>query len=143
MVENFGTYVVTVDADDEGRSSRNLGVYTGYIDEIAFYLANKHKILPPLEFRKIPDPTKFDKDVMVDRVAIHLYDIPENYKASGSDALMDYASDLFNGRPVNIQKATWYHSIWLENPSFNPEEAVRRKALAKLTPEEKEVLGLS
>ena len=36
---NYGTFKVTTEGDCEGKSTRDLGVHTGYIDEIAFALA--------------------------------------------------------------------------------------------------------
>lgn len=38
---NYGTFEVTTEGDCEGRSVRHLGTFTGYIDEIAFALADK------------------------------------------------------------------------------------------------------
>lgn len=37
----YGTWQVTTEGDCEGRSTRNLGVYVGYLDDIAFALADK------------------------------------------------------------------------------------------------------
>lgn len=38
---NYGTFKVTTEGDCEGKSVRHLGTFTGYIDEIAFALADK------------------------------------------------------------------------------------------------------
>lgn len=37
----YGTWKVTTEGDCEGRSIRDLGTYTGYLDEMAFALADK------------------------------------------------------------------------------------------------------
>ena len=37
----YGLWEVTTEGDCEGRSRKGLGVFEGYLDDIAFYLANK------------------------------------------------------------------------------------------------------
>lgn len=54
----YGLWEVTTEGDCEGRSTRNLGTHEGYVDEIAFALADKSyyalkfRLVEPLDLKK-------------------------------------------------------------------------------------------
>lgn len=132
----YGTWIVTTEGDCEGRSTRNLGVYVGYIDEIAFALAEK--CFYSLYFEKVctdvPTPTKVLKEVNV------TLDInSKTWKLSHNDRVKFFRNMLQN-RDVYVSKGPSYASVILSRT--NLEKTKREIALAKLTSEEKSLLGL-
>lgn len=69
----FGAWRVTTEGDVEGRTTEDLGTYTGYLDFIAYHLADK--AVYGLEFKKIPmkpsiQPIKTRKTL--EKVEVHV-----------------------------------------------------------------------
>src|SRR5271155_5056847 len=56
---SYGTWHVTTEGDCEGKSVKDLGVHTGFIDEIAFALGSQAYYSLTFELAKeLPDPVK-------------------------------------------------------------------------------------
>lgn len=132
----YGTWEVTTEGDCEGRSTRSLGVYVGNLDDIAFALAEK--CFYSLEFTKInteiPTPTK-----ALDEVTVSLNIASNTWKMSAEDRIK-YFENMFSNRDVYVSSSSIYASVTLNKT--NTEKTKREVALAKLTNEEKRLLGL-
>ena len=95
----YGTWKVTTEGDVEGRSVRQLGTHTGYIDEIAFGLANS--CFYSLDFDRVEndhvDLSPKSKEVNI-RIEMHDKGVAEKY---------------FKNRPCFVKKCNYYKSITL------------------------------
>lgn len=133
----YGIWKVTTEGDCEGRSIRNLGVYQGYVDEIAFALADKCSY--SLRFEKIctdvPKPTK-----AIEKVNISFAIESETWDMDSGERVQ-FVRSMLQGRGTHVFESNFATSVTLENT--NIEKTKREVALAKLTPEEKALLGLS
>ena len=118
----YGSWRVSTKHED-------LGIYTGYVDEIALYLGD-YPMDGKLNFEKLDDfkykPTTQRVDVKITGLYIQDRDIDIN--------------KLFKDRPVDV---TYFDNtnefcIQLKDDS----EYIKQKALSKLTDIEKKALGL-
>jgi len=134
---NYGTFRVTTEGDCEGRSVMDLGVYTGYIDEIAFALADK--CYYTLHF-KLVEPTPLDMTPKKDTVKISLDVDSGTWDLKGSDA-MNYFKKFFANREVEVVDVCGYGACEISTHKETVEEK-REKILQKLSEEEKRILGL-
>lgn len=131
----FGTFVVTTEGDCEGRTTKHLGTYTGFIDEIAFGLADKQYY--SLRFR---ETTK--DELPVDRGAKRV-NISMDAFGTG-EARHKAAARMFSDRPVQVRECQNYGAITLTRNVSPEDEAriARELALAKLSPEDRQALGV-
>lgn len=132
-----GVWQVTTEGDCEGKSTRNLGVYSGRLDEIAFALAEKS--LYALSFKKldltIPTPTKARERVnVVLDITSGAWDMTAEERVSAFREMLKDAENVF------VSEGSAYASVALSREDRL--DAIRKAALAKLTYEEKAVLGL-
>lgn len=135
----YGTWKVTTEADAEGKGTRQLGVYTGFIDKIAFALANR--CYYSLHFTKI-HPEELDLTPKKKEVSITL-DIESGTWDLKVDARVDYINNgLLKDRPCFATSKGPYGAVTLTTEQETIEEK-RIKILEKLTDEEKMVLGLN
>lgn len=134
---NYGTFEVTTEGDCEGRSIRNLGTYTGYIDEIAFALADK--CYYTLCF-KLVEPTSLDLTPKKDTVKISLGIDSGTWDLNNADA-KDYFEDFFANRDVEVVGTHGNGSCTISTHKETIEEK-KEKILQKLSNEEKRILGL-
>lgn len=132
----YGTWQVTTEGDCEGRSTRNLGVYVGYLDDIAFALAEK--CCYSLEFTKIDTEIPTPKKVL-DQVNVVLNIDSKTWKLSVDDRVK-YFQNMLHNRKVYVSRGSAYASVTLSKT--NTEKTKKEIALAKLTDEEKQLLGL-
>ncbi|MCS4164447.1 hypothetical protein M2419_001519 [Sphingobacterium sp. BIGb0116] len=125
----YGVWSVSTEADSEGRTDCNLGLWEGHIDEIALHLANKamyglrFKHFEPV-IEKPGDPTKANVHISIE-----------------SKELLDIGvvSVMFSDRPVTVCSSCYYKSFEI----IGDQENIKRKiALSKLTDEERKILGL-
>ena len=135
----YGTWTVTTEGDVEGRTTRNLGTFTGFLDEIAFHLA--HKCYYSLKFKPAEEvkefvPKKHKVNVMLD-IESGTWD-----SKLGSDGRIQYFEKMLQKRPVFVESGTTFASVTLVNTAFTEEDKARQAALSKLTDREKELLGL-
>ena len=134
---NYGTFKVTTEGDCEGKSVRDLGVHTGYIDEIAFALADK--CFYTLYFALV-EPTTLDLTPKKDTVKISLDIDSGAWDFNVADA-MEYFKDFFANRDVEVIGAHGYGSCTISTHKETIEEK-KEKILQKLSEEEKKILGL-
>ena len=134
---NYGTFNVTTEGDCEGRSIKNLGTYTGYIDEIAFALADK--CCYTLCF-KLVDHTSLDLIPKKDTVKISVDIDSGAWDLNIADA-KDYFKKFFAKRDVEVVSTHGYGSCTISTHKETIEEK-KKKILQKLSDEEKQILGL-
>lgn len=132
---SFGVWTVTTEGDVEGRTITNLGVFEGHIDEIALHLADK--CYYSLRFEgvqpvKVFTPKKAYVDICLP-IDSGTWDV-------GIDNRVACFREMFINRPVDVVASNSYAAVRLV--SVEPLEIARQMALAKLTDEEKELLGL-
>ena len=136
---NYGTYKVTTEADCEGRTTRDLGTYTGYIDEIAFALADK--CYYNLCFHKV-EPEVLDMTPKKDTVTISL-DIDSGTwdLKNGNGEALRFFKNFFADKDLKVVSTSGYGSCTITTHKETIEEK-REKILDKLNDEEKKILGL-
>lgn len=107
-----GWWKVTTEGDCEGRSTVDLGVHHGWIDEIA------HNLSPAcfysLNFTAVPDPREKKKisGKKSDSVHVVLHIDSKTWDLSQEDR-MAMAQSIFKDRPVEVTKGTYYASFVL------------------------------
>lgn len=136
----YGVFKVTTEGDCEGRSVRDLGTYEGYIDEIAFALADK--CYYSLEFHQI-NLKEFKLDMIPKRkeVNIRLNTDSRTWDLEGKDKIK-YFKNLFKDRNIEVSDGNFYSSVKISTNKKTKEEK-RQEILDRLTDEEKEILGLN
>lgn len=133
----YGTFKVTTEGDCEGRSTRNLGIYTGYIDEIALALADK--CFYSLCFTLV-EPMVLDLTPKKNTVKISL-DIDSGIWDLNTTEAMNYFKNFFKDRDVEVTATHGYGACTITSDKETIEEK-REKILQKLSTEEKQILGL-
>lgn len=116
---------------------KQIGVFQGYIDDIAFALAEK--CCYSLEFEKVCTDIPVPKRVL-DEVNVTLDINSETWKLSPIDRI-GFFRNMLQDRNTFVSKGSAYASVTLSRK--NLEKDKREVALAKLTAEEKVLLGLS
>lgn len=140
---SYGYWKVTTEGDVEGRSTQDLGTFRGHIDEIAFHLANKcfYSLRFTLikENELIPEFLPNGKEVNIS------FDIETGTWNMKPDKRVDYVKEILKDRPdVEVEDGQFYASVKLiSGKKKTKNEILIENALAKLTEEEKNVLGLS
>ena len=143
--KNYGTFIVTTEGDCEGRSTINLGVYTGYVDEIAFALTDK--CYYTLHF-KLVNPNELDLTPKGDTVKIRFdldspaWDMSTNtYNSFGDSEALDYFKSFFSDRDVEVKSADGYGGCTITTGRETIKQK-RERILCKLSEEEKRILGI-
>lgn len=139
----YGTWTVTTEGDCEGRSTTQLGTFEGYLDEIALALAGK--CYYSLNFRAAKDLAEVSKPGT--KVNVQLDIDSGTWDMSGKDRV-EFVRRMLAGRNVSVKEGQYYASVTLIDGS-SPEEIARKEtelkkkqALAKLSEEERKLLGL-
>lgn len=137
----YGLWFVTTEGDVEGRTVKNLGTFEGYFDEIAFHLADKQYY--SLCFKKVEKVEKYTpskKDVTI------CFDIDSGTWEMTPDELINYfkmiLSDNMRG-DIRVSNGSSYASVNMSLDTFDKNEVLKRRAMAKLTEEEIAALGLN
>lgn len=129
----FGIWEVTTEGDCEGRTTLNLGIHEGFIDEIAFKLADQ--VGYKLRFTWVDAKRVNEMHAVTTEVHISL-------------AIAEIFGHFLNGRDVEVEDGQFYASVKLlaganaESRAKRVLDIKRAAALAKLTDQDKEVLGL-
>lgn len=105
----YGYWRVTTEGDCEGRTTKTLGTFKGYIDDIALSLANKCSY--SLCFTKIKEPTEEKYTDKKNKVNVQL-DIDSKTWDMTSEERCEVMKELFKDRNVIIEEGDYY-------PSFN------------------------
>ena len=131
----YGTWVVKTCSESNEIFSVNLGTFTGHVDEIALHLADKCN--NTLSFKLATRVKKFIPKK--ESVSIK-FDIESNTWDMHGHELLIETTEIFSDRPVSVVES--YSGGYFEIKLTNEDDLKRIRALAKLSPEEKKVLGL-
>lgn len=131
----FGTFTVTTEGDCEGRTIKNLGTHTGFIDVIAFALSDK--CYYSLYFSPVdPAAPLVDKGAASVNISMSAIGVGENRHKNAYFA--------FAGRPVTVKESNFYGAVTLTR-KVSPEmeaQLARGAALAKLSAADRAALGV-
>ncbi len=141
----FGFWSVTTEGDCEGRTTANLGVHEGYLDEVALRLAPKcyyalsmHWVDPKSLAQMLPMSTTVNVALGIESGT---WDMKPDERVEAFRALL-------LGRDVSVEAGQYFASVTLHAGSDAVSrakkeiEARRQLALAKLSEEDKKALGL-
>ena len=145
QLDAFGTWKVTTEGDCEGRTVRHLGEHTGYLDDIAFALADQayyglrfDRVVPI----KVDGSEKTGTSVSVSlNIDTGTWDMSEAKRVA-------YFRKLLDGRATHVQSGQYYASVILVDGTSTEAQAEAKKrvlqkaALAKLSSEERAALGV-
>lgn len=136
--EVYGIWTVTTEGDCEGRTTTQLGTYEGFVDEIAFRLADKaYYSLYFTLADKLPDLPKSEM------TSVHInFNIDSGTWPLTGKQRMDWGKKFFSTRPVVVEESNYYACMLLSMPEFNAKQLKKQAALDKLTKEERELLGV-
>ncbi len=110
----FGTWKVTTEGDVEGRSTTDLGVHTGHIDEIAQSLgARCFYSLRFSPFSPTPAPAEPEDKKPVRQVSILLDIASETWDMSREERAQVLA-EIFKTRPISVLQGQYYASVVLD-----------------------------
>lgn len=141
---SYGLWHVTTEGDCEGRSTKDLGVHEGHLDDIAFALAGA--CYYSLRFEPV-DPNEWSNHQPRTEVCVSLgiksgtWDLKKGERAN-------YFRELLKGRDVTVESSDGYASAKLirgSDPARREaakRDALRASALAKLTEQELAALGV-
>ena len=137
----YGVWSVSTDADVEGRTTTFLGVFEGFVDEIALHLANKAYY--SLKFDKISKIEWLDRTPTMSSVHV-MFGIDSGTWGMNKETIVNDMKLLFHNRPVEIKESNYYGSfkIVAKNKEEVDKKILINKALSKLTEEEKELLNI-
>lgn len=134
----YGKWHVTTEGDCEGRTTKDLGVHEGFLDDIAFALGGE--AFYGLRFstaKELPPP---NKRFPVTSTHVSL-DIDSDTWGMPSKARVEYFKKLLLGRKTIVRDSNFYASVVLVLNEVEAKEVIKRGALAKLTAEEQKALG--
>lgn len=130
----YGLWHVSTEGDVEGRSTTDLGVHEGWLDEVAFSLADRAAYSLTFTFVESVIPKEPAATVSVN--FHHTMKIPDHPTSVLSILLRD--------RPVKVTESNYYRTARLSRNVKDLIEDRRRKlaqnAISKLTPEEVQAL---
>lgn len=133
---------VTTEGDCEGRSVHNLGTHFGYIDDIAFALADKSYY--SLCFKEI-EP--FDSSLPTGNKVNVTLDIDSGTWDMNMEQRKQFMENLLGDRDTAVENGESYASVTLVmgknelQRQAREKEMLKLQALAKLSDEERAVLG--
>lgn len=141
----YGLWDVTTEGDCEGRTTTQLGVHQGHFDEVALKFANKAYYGLRLKW---VDPT-ISKGIKPKATEVQVSMDIETGTWDLHGELRSHAFRTFlANRPVMVEDGQNYASVKLiagDSPAVRArlaDELQRDKALAKLSQEDRKVLGL-
>ena len=137
MIKAYNSWHVTTEGDCEGKSIKDLGVHVGFFDEIAFALADK--AFYELHMSPAKEKPEIDITPKAASVMVSLPIETKTWDLKGADR-RKYYEKFLAGRPVKFGDKASYAGIELINTKYK--DTIRIAALAKLTKEEKEILGV-
>ena len=135
----YGFWEVSTEGDCEGKTSKKLGIHKGYLDEVALHLGNK--ACYGLYIKEATDKNPLLRlEPNCNSVNISL-DIKTNtWDLSPSQRAIEIGKFL-KDRPVVVSQSNYHACVTLTSKEYS-DEIKKKAALAKLTPEEKRLLGL-
>ena len=124
----YGIWKVTTEGDEEGRTTRELGVYEGYVDEIAFNLRRMAGY--GLTFHKLSDkkPEGYASYCHREGAQSHIsFDIDSKTWDMSKQGQVAYFQKVFRGRPVTVVESNYYASVLLKFQVEKPLDALAHR----------------
>lgn len=132
----YGCWTVMTEADCEGKNSKILGTFIGYVDDIAFSLADK--CFYSLEFKPYSP-----KDYIPKSNHVHInFGIDSDTWHMSKEERVEFFKKVFKDRDVQIKEGSYYATVELVKTTSDSRDLLIKSALAKLTNEERKALGL-
>ena len=138
----FGIWEVSTEGDVEGRSTRNLGIYEGHVDDIAFALADKAYY--KLYFQRVKIvPIHEDSPRKRNKVEVYIDDLTSYNDLE--QVRYNKVKSFFAERNNTSVRRVGTYSFTLVNGEDKYQSALKKykEAISTLTNEEKELLGLN
>lgn len=142
----YGIWDVSTEGDVEGRSVRHLGTHEGFVDEIALKLAKESYY--SLNFSAVRE-NKQTKNMDKSGTCVSVtFGIDSGTWDMSPEERAKFFREVLRGRPVMVEKGQYYASVKIydgdspEAKARAEQEMKRRTALAKLTKEDLEALGI-
>lgn len=144
----YGTWTVTTEGDEEGRTVQNLGVFEGWLDEIAFHLAEK--CYYSLKFKRV-EPRNINYRVTKKEVSVG-FDIESGTWDMTPQARADMVQAMFNQqeRSVRVKAGGGYAGFTLVSTQETQAERVARlreeaagRLRSTMSPDDLKLLGLA
>jgi len=130
---------ITTEGDVEGKTITDLGVYEGYLDEIAFRLGSRsYYSLRFSPWKEIPEPP-LEKALSSISVSV---DIDSGTWDMSPEQRVAWFRNLLRGRNVGVEAGQSYASVILQADQGKAQEIARARALAKLDDNDKKALGI-
>ena len=120
----YGTWRVTTEGDVEGRSVKELGTYTGYVDEIALHLSDR--VYYSLTFTRSEDVGEYVQKN--DSVSVQ-FDIESGTWPICNSGNLDKIREIFSERDVEIVDSNYYASFTIKSNKKSDEERKERYEL--------------
>ena len=103
----YGRWSVTTEGDCEGHSVVDLGTHVGYVDDIAFYLADRAYY--SLKFKKVED---------IDEIRpawkeVHVHFDIESDTWNNKKETLEEIKEAFIDRPVGVKESNYFASFVL------------------------------
>jgi len=109
--KSFGFWKVTTEDDEEGRRTRQLGTFEGYVHEIALQLADK--VNYRLEFEAVRPPNKPTATISKKKsVPISFAIESQTWRMSEGDRIK-YFRKLMEGTNVSVEKCNYHACVTL------------------------------
>ena len=106
----YGTWQVTTEGDVEGRSVKQLGIYTGYVDEIALHLSDR--VYYSLTFKRSEDVGEY---VQKRNSVLVQFDIESGTWPICNSGNLDKIREIFSERDVEITDSNIYASFTIKS----------------------------
>lgn len=117
-INPFGIWQVSTEGDEEGKTIKILGVYTGFVDKIALALANKAYY--SLLFKRVNSKV-LDKTPKANKVSI-AFDIDSGTWDLPSNELVKVMQEAFKDRPnIQVEKSNYFASFSIVDTSLDIE----------------------
>lgn len=140
----YGNWTVTTEGDCEGRTTRNLGTYIGFVDEIAFHLADQSYY--SLTFKRNPDQNEVRFQPKATKVNVKFAIDSNTWDMSGKMRAKFWSEAIKtsqSGLDVTVTEGNYFASVYLELKNEELlQKHIREQALGKLTLEERRALGV-
>ena len=144
-ISPHGIWHVTTEGDCEGRTTKDLGIHEGYIDDIAFALAGS--TCYKLDFRPV-DVNELSRSPRTGTEVHVCLPIESKTWDMRQPARADYFRRMLAGRDVAVSDSNYYAAVKLtrgtdpERQAAARRDALRNTALSKLNADEIAALGL-
>lgn len=137
----FGLWHVSTEGDDRGLSLHSLGIYMGFLDEIAFALAGHARYSLGFSYVVAQDYSKFASQDRA-HVSLNIDGLDLD-----NDKQFDLIKDILGDRPVTIMKSNRADVKLIRGAALGMElkakAEARMRALAKLSKDDIEALGIN